>query len=143
MKKYNPTTVRTIQARTEEKLLVQSINLLIKEVNQNFRLIASAINQNTSTPLAVSSGGGGGGGGDTTIINNNFLAGLDYDEAVPTYVEDNPTQVIYKRGGSTVATETDTWSEDDLLVRTIVGEINRTWTFTYDRQGFFENVVKS
>jgi len=132
MKKYNPVTIRTSSNQ----------KTLINEINKNFRLIASAINQATTRASNVTSVVGGGGGGSTTIINN-ITDGLDYDQAVPAYTGDNPTQVIYKRGGNTVATLTLTWDVDDLQVLSIVGEVTRTWTLTYDAQGNFNNIIKS
>jgi len=133
MKKYNPVTIR----------VSSNPATLINEINKNFRLIASAINQNsTRASNAISVVGGGGGGGSTTIINN-ITDGLDYDQAVPTYTGENPTQVIYKRAGNTVATLTLTWDVDDLQILAIVGEVTRTWTLTYDASGNFNNIIKS
>ena len=153
-KRYKPITIKTLK---EEKNLLKDMNLVIKDINTNFRLIASSINQNAETLIRATGSstfagggggsfpGGGGPGGGTTIINNNtFLTGLDYDQAVPTIDSDgNQTQTIYKRGGATIATETLTWEGDKLISRAIVGELTRTWTFTYDRQDNFSNVVKS
>ena len=132
MKKYNPVTIRSSSNQAT----------LIKEINKNFRLIASAINQATTTASNVAMNVRSGGGTSTTVINN-ITDGLDYDQAVPTYTGDNPTQVIYKRGGNTVATLTLTWDVDDLQVLSIVGEVVRTWTLTYDTQGNFNNIIKS
>jgi len=131
MKKYNPVTIRVSSNQAT----------LINEINKNFRLIASAINQSTTRASNVVSNIRSGGS-STTIINN-ITDGLDYDQAVPTYTGENPTQVIYKRGGNTVATLTLTWDVDDLQVLAIVGEVVRTWTLTYDTQGNFSNIIKS
>ena len=133
MKKYNPVTIRSSSDQTT----------LIKEINKNFRLIASTINQATTTASNVVSNIRSGGGGSSTTIVNEITDGLDYDQADISYTGENPTQVIYKRGGNTVATLTLTWDVDDLQVLAIVGELIRTWTLTYDSQGNFNNIIKS
>ena len=52
-KKYNPTTIKRLRS---DKNIIKDINLILNDIDTNFRLIASSINQNAQSLTQVATG---------------------------------------------------------------------------------------